>query len=61
MITKHEMLEKIGQLSSQKMGMVEYLKLKISQEDWHGVADAAMDIREIEARLSTINSVLEYE
>jgi len=41
-ITKHEMIEKIGQLSSQKMGMVEYLKLKISQEDWHGVADAAM-------------------
>ncbi len=25
--------------------------MKLMYEDWHGVADAAMDIREIEARL----------
>jgi len=30
--------------------MVAYLKLKVKQRDWHGVADAAMDIREMEAR-----------
>jgi hypothetical protein len=33
----------------QKKIMVEYLQLKVFQEDWHGVADAAMDIRELEA------------
>lgn len=26
---------------------VEYLLMKIEQKDWHGVADAAMDIRDL--------------
>jgi len=30
--------------------MLAYLLLKVRQEDWHGVADAAMDIREMEAK-----------
>jgi len=30
--------------------MTAYLLLKVKQKDWHGVADAAMDIREMEAR-----------
>ena len=30
--------------------MIAYLMLKVRQRDWHGVADAAMDIREMEAR-----------
>ena len=30
--------------------MQAYLMLKVRQGDWHGVADAAMDIREMEAR-----------
>ena len=31
--------------------MIAYLLLKVKQKDWHGVADAAMDIREMEARM----------
>jgi hypothetical protein len=31
--------------------MLAYLLLKVKQRDWHGVADAAMDIREMEARM----------
>ena len=31
--------------------MVAYLLLKVKQRDWHGVADAVMDIREMEARM----------
>lgn len=31
--------------------MVAYLLLKVKQRDWHGVADAANDIREMEARM----------
>lgn len=31
--------------------MIDYLKLKIDEHDWHAVADAAMDLREIEAQL----------
>ena len=30
--------------------MIAYLLLKVKQRDWHGVADAAMDIREMQAR-----------
>lgn len=29
--------------------LIEYLKLKAHEEDWHGVADAAMDLRELDA------------
>jgi DUF438 domain-containing protein len=29
--------------------MIQYLLLKVRQGDWHGVSDAANDIREIEA------------
>jgi len=41
-----------------KTRMIDYLKLKVEQSDWHGVADAAMDIREIDAKIALIQ---EYE
>ena len=28
----------------------EYLKMKAEQRDWHGVSDAANDLRELEAQ-----------
>lgn len=56
---KHNLLDEVGELSRQKLGMKEYLFLKISQEDWHGVADAAMDIREIIAKIQTIEMVID--
>jgi hypothetical protein len=37
--------------------MIAYLLLKIHQEDWHGVADAAMDIREMEAKKCSTSSI----
>lgn len=30
--------------------MIEYLILKVVQKDWHGVSDAANDLREMDAR-----------
>jgi hypothetical protein len=30
--------------------MKEYLLLKFREQDWHGVADAAMDLREMEVK-----------
>lgn len=38
-------------LEKRKSGMIEYMQLKIEEQDWHGVADAANDIRELEAEL----------
>ena len=46
----------ISELEEAKRVMVEYLKSKVKQEDWHGTADAAMDIREIDAKLSILRS-----
>lgn len=31
-----------------------YLQMKMNSEDWHAVADAAMDLREIDAKLSIL-------
>lgn len=37
--------------------LVKYCQMKMDEGDWHGVADAAMDIREIEARLAQLREV----
>lgn len=52
-------LNQVEKLEKEKEGMVRYLLLKVDAEDWHGVADAAMDIREIEAKIKTYNEVFE--
>ena len=36
---------------NRKIRMINYLDLKVSERDWHGVADAAMDLREIDTRI----------
>jgi hypothetical protein len=30
--------------------MLRYLRMKVETEDWHGVSDAANDLRELEAQ-----------
>jgi hypothetical protein len=42
-------------LRIQRQALITYLKVKTEAEDWHAVADAAMDIREIDARLAERN------
>lgn len=36
-------------VETQRRVMLEYMQLMIARRDWHGVADAAMDLREMEA------------
>lgn len=31
--------------------LVEYLRMKVEERDWHAVADAAMDLRELAIRI----------
>jgi hypothetical protein len=38
-------------LHKRKAVMVSYLRMKADEEDWHGVQDAASDLRDIEAEL----------
>jgi hypothetical protein len=33
----------------QRSILIEYLQVMIARSDWHGVADVAMDLREMEA------------
>ena len=37
--------------------LTEYLILKVKVKDWHAVADAAMDIREIEAKIKILKEL----
>jgi hypothetical protein len=34
---------------TQRSVLIGYLQVMVARADWHGVADAAMDIRELEA------------
>jgi hypothetical protein len=42
------------ELEEQIQALINYMQLKIKQRDWHGVADSAMDIRELEAKKEII-------
>ena len=35
---------------------IKYLKMKVDQKDWHGVADAAMDLRELVAKYKELQN-----
>lgn len=44
----------LDELRKQREEMIIYLNMKVRAQDWHGVADAAMDLREIDAKLSML-------
>ena len=45
----------IKMLKEQKRIYIDYLtKVCIPSEDWHGAADACMDLREVDAKLSVL-------
>lgn len=51
------MIEKLIRLETQRQTMISYLLSKVDVGDWHGVADAAMDLREIEARINLLKEL----
>lgn len=40
--------------------LVEYLKVKVEMRDWHGVSDAANDLRVLEANQPTMSAAEMY-
>lgn len=40
---------------NKKQVLIDYLKLKVEEQDWHGVSDAANDIRVLEVHESQLN------
>ena len=51
-----ELDPRISRLKEKKSTLIAYMNEKICEEDWHGVADAAMDLREIEVELRILKS-----
>lgn len=49
------------ELIKQRDRLIEYLRLKVDMNDWHGVADAAMDLREVEAQMSLHRQLVPVE
>ncbi len=47
----------IEDLEEQIEELSDYLQLKVKQADWHGVADAAMDIRELQAQIKLLKQL----
>jgi hypothetical protein len=39
-------------LEKQRTSLIDYLGSKLEAEDWHACADAAMDLREVDAQLA---------
>lgn len=46
--------ERIKRLKANRSQMIEYIKLKLSEDDLHGVADGAMDVRDLDAEIKGI-------
>jgi hypothetical protein len=44
-------------LRAEREILIAYLKMKVEIEDWHGIADAAMDIREVDAKISVLRDI----
>jgi hypothetical protein len=38
-------------LTEQRDALIQYLKVKVETADWHGVSDAANDLRVLEERI----------
>ena len=47
------------ELTEQKATLIAYLQNRLKAQDWHGVADAAMDLRETEAKLEVLKGMPE--
>lgn len=45
------MLQTLADLQEERFVLIQYLNAKARTEDWHGVADAAMDLRELDVKL----------
>ena len=58
MINSSNIFVRIAELEEQKKLMLDYLKMKLDNEDYHGVEDAASDIRDIEAAIHELEMLV---
>lgn len=46
-----EVIQRVAELERNRVMMIEYCRMKLAAEDWHGVQDAASDLRDIDNEL----------
>lgn len=46
----------ISTLRAERTTLIAYMRQRMDREDWHGVMDAAADIREIDAKLGVLEA-----
>lgn len=51
--------ERINSANERRSRMIDYLLLKVEEQDWHGCADAAMDLRDIENQILALTELQE--
>ena len=55
---KKKINKKIKELNKRLNVMKIYLDMKREEEEWHGIEDAASDIRDIEAQIYVLEEIL---
>jgi hypothetical protein len=48
-LLNENMMMDYDDFATQRHVLIQYLHVMIARKDWHGVADVAMDLRELEA------------
>lgn len=52
-------IRELDSLETKRRRYHEYITLKLEEHDYHGIADAAMDLRDLEARVKAIKEFLQ--
>ncbi|MBO76591.1 MAG: hypothetical protein CME17_04090 [Gemmatimonadetes bacterium] len=58
MRSEHEIKQKVAEVEENLTVLLAYLHSRTKQFDWHGVEDAASDIRDNEAALKVLQWIL---
>jgi hypothetical protein len=51
--------ERYKSLSQTRLSLIDYLQMKLKDQDWHGVQDAASDLRDIDAELQGLQLAID--
>ena len=49
--------QEVAKLEVKRTRLHEYIIMKLEEKDYHGIADAAMDLRELDARVKALNEI----
>lgn len=51
------MNDKIAKLEAKRERLHEYIRVKLDDRDYHAIADAAMDLRELEVEMKILSAI----